>query len=185
MVHTRIWTAADLLDLPDGMGKRYELVEGELREMAPAGGKHGQIVDIISGEFYLFLKAHQAGIGVTAETGFFTRGDNQTVRAPDYAFIRAEKVPPDGLPDGYLAIVPDLVVEVISPHDRAGDVDQKTQEWIDFGVPLVWVVYPTTGRVFVYRQDQRSPTLLTREDTLDGGDMLPGFALPVSTIFAV
>ena len=180
---TRVWTDADLLALPTGMGERYELIEGELQVMAAAGGKHGKVASTISGEFYLHLKAHQSGVGVTAETGFYTRGDTQTVRAPDYAYIRKEKVPSAGLPDGYLNIVPDLVVEVISPTDRAGEVDQKTQEWLDFGVEIVWVVYPTTERVFVYTRGERSPALFTREDTITGGRVLPDFAVPVRTFF--
>jgi Uma2 family endonuclease len=176
-------TDADLLALPMGQGERYELIEGELHVMAPAGGRHGQSVDTISGEFYVFLKAHKLGIGVGAETGFYTRGDNRTVRAPDYAFIRQDNVPSGGLPDGYLTIVPDLVVEVISPHDRADEVDQKTQEWLTFGVQRVWVVYPTTERVFVYRQGERSPTVYAAGDTLEGGESLPGFAVAVEMLF--
>lgn len=185
MVHSQTsqLTDADLLALPRGQGERYELVEGELRVMTPAGGRHGQIVDTISGEFYLFLKAHRLGIGVTAETGFYTRGDNRTVRAPDYAFIRAEQVPAEGLPEGYLDIPPDLVVEVISPHDRAEAIDQKIEEWLAFGVRAVWVVYPRTERVFVFTQDDPRPSIFTREDTLTGGAVLPGFAVTVQTFF--
>lgn len=182
---TRRWTDTDLAALPTGQGERYELVEGELRVMAPAGGKHGQVADAISGEFYLFLKAHKAGIGVTAETGFYTRGDTQTVRAPDYAYIPKEKIPAAGLPEGYLSLVPGLVVEVISPSDRASDVDEKTQEWLAFGVEIVWVVYPNTARIFVYRQGERSPVVFTRDDTIDGGTVLPGFSVPVKTFFEV
>ena len=181
--HTRVWTDADLFALPTGKGERYELVEGELRIMAPPGGKHGQVADAISGEFYLYLKTHRTGVGVTAETGFYTRGDTHTVRAPDYAYISGEKVPAGGLPEGYLDIAPDLVVEVISPHDRAEDVDQKTQEWLAFGARIVWVVYPTTGRIFVYAQGERSPTVYGREDTITGGDVLPGFSVAVGTFF--
>jgi Uma2 family endonuclease len=72
---------------------------------------------------------------------------------------------------------------VISPHDRADEVDQKTQEWLTFGVQRVWVVYPTTERVFVYRQGERSPTVYAAGDTLEGGESLPGFAVAVEMLF--
>ncbi|MBN1562506.1 MAG: Uma2 family endonuclease [Anaerolineae bacterium] len=183
MVETRTFTADDLLTLTTGQGERYELVEGELRVMAAAGGKHGWVADAISGEFYVYLKTHKTGIGVTAETGFFTRGDDRTVRAPDYAYIPKDRIPVDGLPDGYLAIVPALVVEVISPHDRAGEIEEKTQEWIAFGVDVVWVVYPTTERVYVYTQAERSPVIYTADDTITGGHILPEFSVAVSTFF--
>jgi Uma2 family endonuclease len=180
---TRLWTDTDLRELPTGQGERYELVEGELRVMAAAGGKHGLVANNIAGEFYTYLKAHQLGVGVTAETGFYTRGDNHTVRAPDYAYIAAAQVPPDGLPEGYLNVVPELVVEVVSPHDRAGEVDEKIQEWLAFGVQVVWVVYPNTERVFVYTRGQASPTVYRADDTITGGDALPGFAVAVSVFF--
>jgi Uma2 family endonuclease len=89
-------TDADLLALTAGQGERYELIEGELRTRPAAGGRHGQVIDTISGELYVFQKSHLLGVGVTAETGFYTRGDTYTVRAPDYAFIRQAKVPAAG-----------------------------------------------------------------------------------------
>ncbi|MCD4686146.1 MAG: Uma2 family endonuclease [Anaerolineae bacterium] len=182
-VQARPMTGADLLALPMGQGERYELIEGTLQIMTPAGGRHGQIVDAISGEFYVYLKQHRTGVGIGAETGFYTRGNERTVRAPDYALIRAADVPDGGLPEGYLTLVPVLVVEVISPTDRAADVDAKVQEWLAFGVPLVWVVYPNTARVFVYTQDDASPTVFTMENTITGGDLLPGFNVAVRTFF--
>lgn len=185
MVQTppKLFTDEDLRELPTGQGERYELVEGELRVMAAAGGKHGLVANSIAGEFYFYLKTHRSGVGVTAETGFYTRGDKLTVRAPDYAYIAKEKVAPEGLPDGYLNIVPDMVVEVISPHDRASDVDQKMQEWLNFGVQTVWVVYPNTERVFVYTRGEQSPTVYTADDTITGGRVLPDFAVPVNVFF--
>lgn len=179
----RQWTDEDLLRLPMGMGERYELIEGELITMSPAGGEHGQIADIISGEIYLYLKKHKLGKGVTAETGFYTRGNKKTVRAPDYAFIRREKLGGKPLPKGFLTIVPDLVVEVVSPNDEADEIEAKVQEWRDFGVTLVWIVYPKTRHVHVYTQGDISPTVLTLEAALSGETVLPDFTLPLKTIF--
>jgi Uma2 family endonuclease len=180
---TRTMTADDLLALPGGMGERYELIEGELIVTAAAGGKHGLVAQIIGGEIYVFLKENPIGVLVTAETGFYTRGDDKTVRAPDLAFMRNELIPPGGLPDGYLSIVPDLVVEVVSPNDRAAEVDAKVQEWLDFGVGAVWVAYPATRRFMVYRRGADSAVILNAGDKIDGGAILPGIEREVTIFF--
>lgn len=179
----KTFTDADLLNLPMGMGERYELIDGELFTMPPAGNEHGFVADVISGEVYIYLKQNKIGIGLAAETGFYTRGDKRTVRAPDYAFVTQEKIPEDGLPKGFSDIVPDLVVEVVSPGDSASYMEQKTLEWLEFGVRLVWVIYPDSLRVHVYQQGERNPVILSAEDTLTGGDVLPGFELNVRALF--
>jgi Uma2 family endonuclease len=177
------FTDADLLALPTGMGERYELINGELFTMPPAGNEHGFVADVISGEVYIYLKQNKIGIGLAAETGFYTRGDKRTVRAADYTFLRQEKIPEGGLPKGFSDIVPDLVVEVVSPGDSASYMEQKTLEWLEFGVRLVWLIYPNSQRVHVYQQGERNPEILTVEDTLTGGEVLPGFELDVHVLF--
>ena len=176
-------TGDDLLDMPTGLGKRYELIEGELHIMAPAGGEHGEIAATILGYLFSFVQQAQSGRLLTAETGFYTRDDNHTVRAPDAAFIPHERVPPEGIPKGYLRLIPALVVEVVSPNDRAVEVERKTMEWLNFGVDVVWVVYPEPRRVHVFRQGNPNPTILAPEATLEGDTALPGFQLPVARIF--
>jgi len=179
----KIFSADDLLTLPMGTGQRYELIDGELLTMAPAGNEHGFVADVISGEVYVYLKSNKIGIGFAAETGFYTRGDNKTVRALDYAFVSHAKVPEDGLPKGFSDIVPDLVVEVVSPNDSASYMEQKTLEWLEFGVRLVWVIFPDSQRVHIYQQGERNPTILNAGDTLTGDSVLPGFELLVRKLF--
>jgi Uma2 family endonuclease len=179
----KVFTADDLLALPMGMGQRYELIEGELLTMAPAGNEHGFVAGAVFGKVFMYLQTTDIGVGLAAETGFYTRGDKSTVRTPDYAFLTHQKIPEDGLPKGFSDIVPDLVAEVVSPNDSASYVEQKTLEWLAFGVRLVWVIYPDSQRVHVYQQGERNPVILTAEDTLTGGDVLPGFKLPVRNLF--
>ncbi len=176
-------TGADLLDLPTGMGQRYELIEGELITMTPAGCPHGVVVATVTILVGCYVKQQRLGRTCGAETGFHTRGDDKTVRAPDMAFVSYQKLPAGPLPEGFLRIAPDLVVEVVSPGDRAGEIEQKTQEWLDFGVPLVWIVYPESQHVHVYAGRYDQPRILKAEDKIDGGSVLPGFEAPVGTFF--
>lgn len=175
-------TADDLLELPMGMGERYELIEGELITMTPAGGRHGEVCLNIGFQIKLYLKDHPIGRAVGTETGFFTRSDNGTVRAPDVAFIPHDRIPPDGLPQGYLAIIPAIVAEVVSPHDRATDVKQKAQEWLQFDVDVVWIVYPELQSVEIYRHHKQM-VMMTTTDMITADAILPEFSVSVATFF--
>lgn len=89
---------------------------------------------------------------------------------------------PEGIPEGYWDIAPNLVAEVVSPNDIAAEVQSKVQMWLESGVRLVWVVYPDTRSVVVYGSLKEISTLTTG-DTLDGGTVVPGFECPVSGVF--
>ncbi|SNS29837.1 Putative restriction endonuclease [Geodermatophilus pulveris] len=95
------------------------------------------------------------------------------------AFVRADRVP-DADTSGFPALAPDLVVEVVSPSDRATQVTAEALEWLHAGVRLVWVVDPETRTVTAYRPD--GVRVLRGEDTLDGGDVLPGSGLPLAEL---
>ena len=78
--------------------------------------------------------------------------------------------------------MPDLAVEIVSPTNLAEEIDRTITEYFQAGVRLVWVFYPDSGRVYVYQ----SPThvgILERDDTLDGGEVLPGFRLPIAGLY--
>lgn len=175
-------TAEELLDLPDD-GLRYELVDGELRVMSPAGFEHGDVALEIGARLKEFVRGHQLGRVVGAETGFLISRGPDTVRAPDAAFVAAERLPPRHERHRFAELAPDLVVEVVSPSDRAVEVTEKAFAWLAAGVPLVWVVYPAQRLVAVYTPDG-TVTHRREGDELDGGDVLPGFRLAVGEIFA-
>ena len=175
-------TADELLNLPDD-GKRYELIEGELVEMAPAGYEHGGLAAFIIWLLVGWARKTDAGRVQSSETGFRTREDAKTVRAPDASFMSYARVPKGEKITGYATIAPDLVVEVISPNDRTGDIDDKTQEWLDFGVRMVWNVYPARKQVHVYTPEVDKPDILFADDVLNGGDVLPGFSVKISELF--
>ena len=178
---TRLLTAEDLLRLY-GEGVRGELIRGVLCETMPTGHEHGAIVVNLSTELRNFIKPRRLGWLVASDSGVWLERDPDTVREPDIAFTSAEKVPLDARITGYAEVTPDLVVEIVSPSDSRREVHDKAQMWLLHGIRLVWVVYPNTRAVDVYRAGG-AVTTLTDADSLDGLDVLPGFACEVGAIF--
>ncbi len=150
--------------------------------MSPAGFGHGRIANRISVRLGTFVEERSLGVVTTAETGFQIGRDPDTVRAPDVAFVRAERLPAIE-PLGYFQGAPDLAVEVLSPQDRAGEAVAKVQDWLDADCREVWVVDPRTRTVTVYRGGNEA-LVLHASDTLACGELLHGFSIPVAEIFA-
>ena len=173
-------TAEQLLDCPD-LG-RCELIKGELNQMTPAGADHGQTTLRLSLRLGNHVEQHQLGALFAAETGFLIARNPDTVRAPDVAFVRTERLPRVRTP-GYFDGPPDLAVEVLSPNDRASDVLQKVQDWLASGCGQVWVVDPDSQTVSVYRTHGQTE-ILTGADQLTGGDVVADFTIRVAEIFA-
>jgi Uma2 family endonuclease len=174
-----LMTADELLraNIPN---KRTELVRGVLRVREPAGFLHGRVAMNLGAELRAHVKQTDAGAVLAAETGFKLFTDPDTVRAPDVAFVAKGREPP---PDarGFADVAPDLVVEVLSADDRSGEVLAKVADWLSAGTRLVWVVDPARRVTRVYRQDG-SETIVAADGTLDGEDVLPGFACPFASI---
>jgi Uma2 family endonuclease len=112
------WMSAKELLRLNGPEARRELVRAH---RAPAGFRHGDIAARLLIAVGTFVESRSLGRVFTAETGFRLRTDPDTVRAPDVAFVRRDRLP-DPPPRGYAAIAPDLVIEVLSPDDRPGDI---------------------------------------------------------------
>lgn len=168
------FTAEELACLPH-LGRRLELVQGKVYEMPLGGGEHGYIAGNIGSLLGVHVRANGLGMMFAAETGFFIRRNPDTVRAPDAAFIARERLPAREELRGYVEVMPDLVVEVVSPGDRPREVQDKVAEWLNAGVRLVWVIYPATRSAIAYRSLTEA-THLSESDTLDGAEVVPGFA---------
>lgn len=175
-----VTTAEELLDLPDD-GWRYELVRGELLRMTPASYEHAKVTITIGAVLAEFVRARDLGDILGGDPGFTLARNPDTVRAPDVAFVAADRRPADG--PGFPDLAPDLAVEVVSPNDRAGEIAEKVQEWLDAGCRAVWVAHPKLKRLVVHHPDGTA-RMLGPEDELDGGDVLPGFRVTVAELFA-
>lgn len=179
MTSPALLTADDLMRLqpPD---KRTELVRGHMIVREPAGFRHGDVAMNIALAMGQFLRANPIGRLLAAETGFVLFTNPDTVRAPDVAFVRHERIP-DPMPRGYAPFPPDLAVEVLSPDDRPGEVRAKVGDWLKAGTRLVWVVDPDRRLARAYRTDG-TMVEISETGTLDGEDVLPGFNCVVGEV---
>ena len=163
-------------------GVRGELIRGELHETMSTGMEHGEVVSNLSRVLGNFVKPGRLGRIVSSDTGVWLERDPDTVREPDLAYFSVAKIPLGVRIVGYAEVAPDIVAEVVSPNDTAREIDDKARMWLSHGVRLVWVVHPDSRTVAVYSQDGEV-TVLDDGDTLDGGDVLPGFTSSVGDIF--
>ena len=177
---TGLMTADELFRLGDDV--RGELIKGVFCVMSPTGFDHNEIAANLTIELGVFIKPRRLGRLGTGDTGIWLERDPDTVRAPDVIFFSAERLPLGARVTSYSEVVPDLVAEVRSPNDSRPQVRAKAQMWLSHGVCLCWVAHPDTRTIDVYRAD--SPVVTLGEgDTLDGGDVLPGFTCAVSAVF--
>ena len=176
----KLLTADDLLRL-SSQGVKGELIQGVLRETVSAGKLHARIAGRIITGFNNFVIPRRLGqVGGTG--GVLIEQNPDTVREPDVYFVSAGRLPLDDDSDGYLEVMPELVVEIVSPNDREADVREKISMWLEHGVSMAMEVRPATRAIVVHCPGVPAETL-DGDDTLDGGDVLPGFSLPLSEIF--
>lgn len=178
---TQLVTAEELLNMPDD-GYRYELVRGELREMAPSGARHSSIGVKVTTSLNVHVMANNLGTVFGADGGFLLARNPDTVRAPDVGFVRRERMEEIGLVDGYWPGSPDLAVEVISPNDLYTEVAEKVEEWLKAGTRMVVVADPRR-RVATVHRPGREPVTLVEGEVLDGDDVVPGWLMAVEDIF--
>jgi Uma2 family endonuclease len=179
---TRLMTADEFLVMPDD-GLLHELIRGEVVTMSLPGGEHGEVAGEIFWQITNHVKTARLGKTYAAETGFIIERDPDTVRGPDVAFVRAERLPEITDPAKYVPFAPDLAVEVLSPNDRPDEVEAKVQEWLAAGSMAVWTVDPGKKTVTVHRPGA-DPITLTEDQDLDGGEILPGFVCRIALFFA-
>ena len=158
-------TAEDLWRLGEGDVRR-ELVDGEVIEMTPAGGLHGQVTTRLCRRLAEHVERHGGGEVLVGDVGFVLRlpADPERVRAPDVAFVSSSRLPEGRLPLGFVPCGPDLAVEVLSPTDNPVDAQQKVRDYLEGGTRLVWVIAPQAKSVTVYRADGTARLLRPPEE---------------------
>jgi len=178
---TQTVTAEEFATWPDEPGLRFELIRGEVESLPMPGGVHAAIAAEITGMLGNFVKPRRLG-RVFTEVGFVLSTDPDHVRGPDVAYMSHARLSRVGDAQRFLRVPPELVVEVVSPHDRPGAAADKIAEWLAFGVDVVWQVHPLTRTVRVHRAGAE-PVTLRPDDPLDGGDVLPGFVCRPNELF--
>jgi Uma2 family endonuclease len=182
VVQKKLLTADMLWNLPaDAKPARCELVDGLIEPLTSSSATEAAILARLASALGTFAVTHNLGRVITHGDGFMLLPD--TVRIPSIGFISAPRVL-DPSQNGYYPGAPDLAVEIITSGDEVNAVRYKVLQLLDAGTPLLWVVYPTLNVVDVFRS-VNTVQIMTIDDTLDGGDVLPGFALPLRTLFQV
>jgi Uma2 family endonuclease len=167
-----------------GDDELYEIIDGQRIGLPPMGIRAAWIASQLDQHLGHFGRAHNLGHSV-CEGLFHLPLPEDRNRRPDVAFVSYERwakgrpLPPV---DNAWGVLPNLVVEVVSPTDLAEEVQEKIAEYLRAGVTLVWVVYPQLRQVYVH-ESLTNIRGLTRADELDGGSVLPGFRLPLTELF--
>ncbi|MEI6046921.1 MAG: Uma2 family endonuclease [Chloroflexota bacterium] len=173
----KIYTLKEFATLPDD-GKRYELKDGRLCEMPPAGEDHCRIGNKLNGYLTYYVYQHKLGETYGADASFKIGDDSLS---PDMAFVAAGRLTERGM--AVIPLAPDLVLEVVSPGDSRPEVNKKIAKYLKAGVRLCWVIDPRKQTVQVYRWGESEPITLGLEAELDGFEVVSGFKFKVSWLF--
>ena len=175
----KLMTAEELArtSIPD---KQVELIRGRLVVREPPSTHHGAVAGNVAYELSVFVREKKLGQVFPQDTGFKIASDPDTVRGPDVAFVSKERL--DRIPEeGYADLVPDLVVEVVSPGDRPGEVLAKIGDWLEACARCSWLIDPRRREARISNADG-SVSVTGEGGSLDGGDVLPGFTCPLRAI---
>ena len=178
----QVYTSEDFeryIARPENADRLFELINGEIIEKMPTQ-LHAYIIQMISGFLFVFLRQNPLGHALI-EARYALPGDDQNGHVPDLSFITNEKGAL--VSKGAAPYMPDLAVEVQSPGQSDKLMADKADYYLAHGTRMVWVIYPSQRIVEVLTPTDRK--LLVVSDTLDGGDVLPGFTMPVRDIFPV
>jgi len=173
---TRAWPEFEDAD-------HYEIIDGVKVEMPPMSADSQVLASRIA--VHLTNYGWKDNIGeACVETLFKLPLPVDRQRKPDVAFVPYSRWAKNRTPPSTNAwgVLPDLCVEVVSPHDLADEIEDKVKEYLQAGVRLVWIVFPRHGRVYVH-DHSGAVRVVQGSDTLEGGDVLPGFRLPLAELF--
>ena len=168
---------------PEYNDRSVELVDGVIVQMSLPNPEHGEILSRLHARLAVYVYENDLGRVTVGDAPYILKRSSEgrdTIRGLDLTFLSKSNAPRP-LPRKPMTIMPDLAVEVISPSNEAADVRLKIRQLLEAGTPLIWVVYPDMRIVDVHTSS--GATMLNEEDTLSGGNTLPGFELSVADIF--
>ncbi len=184
---TRLITADELLSMPhrDAQGNdcRLALIRGEVKTLSPTGGVHGILCIKLGAALLDFVEAHELGEVFGAETGFVVERAPDSVIGADLAFVSRERMATVENIYKFIPFAPDLAVEVLSPGNTVQEIDEKIAFYFAAGSRAVWIVNPKSRTVAAYSSEVEV-RILGEAETLEGGDVLPGFSYELSRLFA-
>ena len=175
----------DIVCHEENTDKRFELINGELFEMAPPGWEHGTLAGEIYHFFRLFDPERKLG-NPTVDSGFYPAADRSTLLSPDVAFTRIERAPERKFKK-WVPLMPDIAVEVQSPSNTLADLRRKAAIYLEHGTQLVWIVIPDRKGVDVCRLDDSGDIraeFIGVDGSLSGESVLPGFQLELAALFS-
>lgn len=176
-VTQELLTAEQFRLLPDS-GKPCELVRGKVIEMSLPAPKHGYYCSNVAMALGTHVKARRLGRVVINDSAIITGRGPDSVRGADVAYYSYQRLPPGPLPEGYVEVAPELVVEVRSPTDRWARINAKVGEYMDASVLVVCVLDPETGTLIVHQADELT-RVLEAEDEFTLPNLLGDFRTPV------
>lgn len=176
----KLLTADEFFDRYGNGG--YELIDGVATEVPMPGFKHGKVAIKVGVELELYVRGNPIGHVAGNDTLFQLRRGPDTLRGPDVLFVSYAKQPAGDVPDGPLAVIPELVFEVRSPSDPWTEVFEKMLDYLKAGVSVVVILDPKTRSASVFRPNDLQDTFQA-DQLLTIPDVLPGFAVVVSKLF--
>jgi Uma2 family endonuclease len=182
VARTKLLTAEEFMAADLGEGT-FELVRGEIVEVPPGMPEHGRVC--VDAFFVIETYGRQTGLGyaLSSDTAVLTERGPDTVRGADVCFYSHARWPRSQVGNTLPPVPPDLAVEVVSPSNRPGDLLRKISEYLEVGIPLVWVVHPKRRYVAVYRPNEAEPIFLREGEVLENLPELPGFRCSVADLF--
>jgi Uma2 family endonuclease len=181
MVATKLITV-EVLEQMGSDSERYELIEGKLHELPASGFHHGTLAGRLA--YYLNATVLPGGLGevATADAGFIVGRSPDTLLVPDLSFVSFERSPAGELVKGFAPFAPDVAIEIESPSNTQSELLRKAALYLAGGTRLVWLIRPDQRTITVFFPD-KPEVVLTESDVLDGGQVIPGFELPLRTLF--
>jgi Uma2 family endonuclease len=162
--------------------KGFELIDGQWVEKSMSNTA-AIVGSNLHGRLFSHIQPNRTGLLMIGDAAYRLPNTTENrLRKPDLSYVVAGRISPNRDEDGSWPIAPDLAVEVISPTEKAEEVETKLDEYLRAGVRLVWILFIPTRNVWAYKMDGTAK-LYRSTDTLVGEDVLPGFAVPVAELF--